>query len=120
VAWLGEGRWFNPLNNEVEVVNGVYCECWDCTYAIPYDQLVDGGVFYTKSEYRSHLKDKRRAYFARRAAKDGMARTKEKTEAEAVWEGRPVPTFFDINGDWIDPNLASDRYAHSMYLKRML
>jgi hypothetical protein len=49
-----------------------------------------------------------------------MARTKEKTEAEAVWEGRPVPTFFDINGDWIDPNLASDRYAHSMYLKRML
>jgi hypothetical protein len=68
---------------------------------IPTDQLVDGGVFFTKSEFRSHQKDKRRAYFARRAAKDGMARTKEKRRAEAVWEGRPVPTFFDIkNGKW--------------------
>ncbi len=120
MAWLGEGRWFNPLNNEVEVVNGVYCSCWDCTYAIPYDQLVDGGVFYTKSEYRSHLKDKRRAYFARRATKDGMARTKEKTEAELVWEGQPVPTFFDINGDWLDPNSTNDQYLHSLYFRRML
>jgi hypothetical protein len=119
VAWLGEGRWFNPLNNEVEVVNGVYCGCWDCTYAIPHDQLVDGGVFYTKSEYRSHLKDKRRAYFARQATKDGMARTKEKTEAELVWEGQPVPTFFDINGDWLSPDIPNDRYLHSRYFRRM-
>lgn len=119
MAWLGEGRWFNPLNNEVEVVNGIYCGCWDCTYAIPHDQLVDGGVFYTKSEYRSHLKDKRRAYFARQATKDGMARTKEKTEAVVVWEGHSVPTFFDINGDWLDPNSTNDQYLHSLYFRRM-
>ena len=74
---------------------------------IPGDQLVDGGVFFTKSEFRSHQKEKRRAYFARQVTKDGKARTKEKRRAEAVWEGRPVPTFFDINGDWIDPNIAS-------------
>ncbi len=74
---------------------------------IPHDQLVDGAVFFTKSEYRSHLQDKRRAYFARKsfqAAKDGMARTKEKREAQLVWEGQPCrPTFFDIiNGTWTE------------------
>ena len=105
MAWIGEGVWFNQLNNEVEAVNGVYCDCWDCTFAVPYDQLIDGGVFFTKSEYREHRKTRRRSYFDRKkskqAAKDGMARTKEITEAEAVWEGRPVPTFFDIkNGKW--------------------
>ncbi len=122
MAWSGEGIWFNPISNEVELVNGVYCGCWDCTYAIPHDQLVDGGVFYTKSEYRSHLKDKRRAYFARQtlqATKNGMARTKEKTETEAVWEGRPVPTFFDINGDWLSPDEPNDQYLHSLYFRRM-
>ena len=120
MAWLGEGKWFNPLNNEVEMVNGVYCDCWDCTFAVPHDQLVDGGVFFTKSEYRSHKEDKRRAYFARRATKDGMARTKEKRETEAVWEGRPVPTFFDIKaGEWNhyeDPVHKFDRlFGHKPY-----
>lgn len=107
MAWSGEGVWFNQYTNEVEVVNGVYCDCWDCTFMIPYDQLIDGGVFYTKSEYKEHKEKRRRAYFDRkellRAAKDGMARTKEKTEMEAIWEGRPIPTFFDINaGVWRD------------------
>jgi hypothetical protein len=104
VAWQGDGIWFNPFSNKIEMVNGVYCACWDCTYMIPQDQLIDGGVFYTKSEYREHNRTRRRAYFARRshqATKDGMARTKEITEAELVWEGQPVPTFFDIiNGKW--------------------
>lgn len=106
MAWIGEGIWFNPISKNVEVVNGVYCNCWDCTFAVPHDQLVDGGVFFTKSEYREHKETRRRAYFARKeskATKDGMARTKEKTEAEAVWEGRPVPTFFDIKyGKWVN------------------
>ena len=106
VAWSGEGIWFNPFSKKVEAINGVYCSCWDCTYMVPADQLVDGGVFYTKSEYRSHRAERRRSYFDRKAlqaTKDGMARTKEITEAEAVWEGRPVPTFFDIKtGTWED------------------
>ena len=105
MAWIGEGVWFNQFNNEVETVNGVYCDCWDCTFAVPRDQLIDGGVFFTKSEYREHMKTRRRSYFDRKkskqATKDGMARTKEITEAELVWEGQPVPTFFDIkNGKW--------------------
>lgn len=106
MAWIGEGIWFNPISKNVESINGVYCNCWDCTYAVPHDQLVDGGVFFTKSEYREHKETRRRAYFARqdlKRTKDGMARTKEKTEAEAVWEGRPVPTFFDIKyGKWVN------------------
>jgi hypothetical protein len=79
---------------------------------IPRDQLVDGGVFFTKSEYVSHQKDKRRAYFARRAAKDGMARTKERRRAEAVWEGRPVPTYFDIErGVWVPEESVSHQFT---------
>jgi len=97
--------WFNPISKYAEKVNGVYCDCWDCTFAVPHDQLVDGGVFFTKSEYREHNKARRLAFFARKkskqAAKDGMARTKETTEAELVWEGQPVPTYFDIkHGKW--------------------
>ncbi len=106
MAWVGEGVWFNRDSAKLEAVNGVYCDCWDCTYAVPHDQLIDGGVFFTKSEYREHKETRRRAYFARKlaqATKDGMARTKEITEAEAVWEGRSVPTFFDIKyGKWIN------------------
>ena len=68
------------------------------------DTRFPGSIFMTKLEYKEHQKERRRAYFARKqnaATKDGMARTKEITEAEAVWEGRPVPTFFDIkNGKW--------------------
>ena len=60
----------------------------------------------TKLEYKEHQNERRRSYFDRKqnaATKDGKARTKEITEAEAVWEGRPVPTFFDIkNGKWIN------------------
>ncbi len=104
MAWIGEGVWFNPISKKIESINGVYCSCWDCTYAVPRDQLIDGGVFFTKSEYREHQKTRRRAYFDRKqlqAAKDGMARTKEITEAALVWEGQPVPTFFDIkSGVW--------------------
>ena len=60
----------------------------------------------TKLEYKEHQNERRRSYFDRKqnaAAKDGMARTKEKTEAELVWEGQPVPTFFDIKyGKWVN------------------
>ena len=104
MAWSGEGIWFNQISGEAELVNGVYCDCWDCTFMIPHDQLIDGGVFFTKSEYRKHKAERRRAYFDRKkskATKDGMARTKETTEREAIWEGRPLPTFFDIiRGVW--------------------
>ena len=100
MAWSGEGVWFNQYTNEVEVVNGVYCDCWDCTFMIPTDQLIDGGVFFTKSEYNDHKEKRRRAYFDRkellRAAKDGMARTKEQTEMEAIYFLSVAQKLFDI------------------------
>ncbi len=123
MAYLGEGEWFNPISGLFETVNGVWCECYECkresscNWAGP-----EKDVFYTKKEYEEHLQERRRAYFARqkdKATKNGMARTKEKTEAELVWEGQPVPTFFDINGDWLSPDIPSDRYLHSRYFRRM-
>lgn len=105
MAYLGEGDWINPITGEYETVNGVWCTCYECKFELDgITENWDGGTFYTKKQYAEHQKERRRAYLARKkeqATKDGMARTKERTEAEAVWEGRPVPTFFDIkNGTW--------------------
>ncbi len=131
MARLAEIYWFNPVSGEDELVNGVICNCYECAHdpyaehwTEKYDNVPDGWYLsFTKSEYRLHQEERQKAYFAWKrlqAAKDGMARTKEKTEAEAVWEGRPVPTFFDINGDWVSPGQPSDRYLHSLYFRRML
>ncbi len=106
MAYLGEGEWYNPLTNQMEIVNGVWCECYECKRESSYNWAgPEKPIFFTKKQYREHKQERRRAYFARldlKRQKDGMARTKEKTEAAAVWEGRPVPTFFDIKyGKWI-------------------
>ncbi len=105
MAYLGEGEWFNPFTQQIEMINGVWCECYECKRESSCNWSgPEADIFYTKKEYREHKQERRRAYFARldlKRTKDGMARTKEITEAEAVWEGRPVPTFFDIKaGKW--------------------
>ncbi|AXF52767.1 MAG: hypothetical protein [Circular genetic element sp.] len=68
------------------------------------DTRFPGSIFMTKREYKEHQNERRRSYFDRKqnaVAKDGKARTKEITEAALVWEGQPVPTFFDIKeGSW--------------------
>ncbi len=107
--------WLNPISGVVEEVNGVLCGCYECKnnphagfYVSKFsDNSADGWhVPFTKMEYKRHQDDRRRSYFDRKqnaATKDGMACTKEKTEAELVWEGQPVPTFFDIKyGKWIN------------------
>ena len=131
MAVSAEIEWFNPVNGVVELVNGVLCGCYECSrdeYAERYVQKFTPGIPdgwylpFTKNEYKRHQDDRRRAHYARKqnaATKDGMARTKEITEAEAVWEGRPVPTFFDINGDWLSPDQPNDQYLHSLYFRRM-
>ena len=131
MAVSAEIEWFNPVNGVVELVNGVLCSCYECrndSYAERYVQKFTSGIPdgwylpFTKNEYKRHLDHRRRSYWDRKqnaATKDGMARTKEKTEAALVWEGQPVPTFFDINGDWLDPNSTNDQYLHSLYFRRM-
>ncbi len=125
MAVSAEIEWFNPVNGVVELVNGVLCSCYECRndpyaegYVQKYTPTIPDGWYlpFTKNEYKRHQDDRRRSYFDRKqkaATKDGMARTKEITEAEAVWEGRPVPTFFDIKtGKWIsyeDPVHEFDR-----------
>ncbi len=107
MAVVGEGPWTNPFTGIEETITGVYCSCYDCNnYSFTMDTRFPGSIFMTKLEYKEHQNERRRSYFDRKqnaATKDGMARTKEKTEAEAVWEGRPVPTFFDIKyGKWVN------------------
>ena len=132
MAVSAEIEWFNPVNGDVELVNGVLCNCYECKndlhaelYVQKFTPTIPDGwyVSFTKNAYKRHQDDRRRAYYARKqnaATKDGMARTKENSEAEAVWEGRPVPTFFDINGDWLSPDEPNDQYLHSRYFRRML
>ena len=105
VAEVGEGWWTNPISGIEELITGVYCNCYECIQdSYTMDTRTPGWIFRTKREYQSHQRQRRREYFERKAlaaAEDGKARTKEITEAEAVWEGRPVPTFFDIKrGVW--------------------
>ena len=124
VAVSAEIEWFNPVNGVVELVNGVLCSCYECRndpYAERYVQKFTPGIPdgwylpFTKNEYKRHQDDRRRAYFARKkeqAAKDGMARTKEITERKAVWEGRPLPTFFDIErGVWVPEESTSHQFT---------
>ena len=116
VAYLGEGEWINPITGEFETVNGVWCTCYECKFELDgITENWDGGTFYTKKQYAKHQKERRRAYFARKkeqAAKDGMARTKEITERMAVWEGRPLPTYFDIErGVWIAEESVSHQFT---------
>lgn len=107
MAVVGEGPWTNSITGIEETITGVYCSCYDCdNYSYTMDTRFPGSIFMTKLEYASHSNERRRSYLDRKlaaATKDGMARTKERSEAEAVWEGRPVPTFFDIkDGKWVN------------------
>ena len=99
MAWIGEGVWFNQFSNEVETVNGVYCDCWDCTYAVPHDQLIDGGVFFTKSEYREHQKTRRRAYFDRKRSKQAVKDGKEHVEDDTESDRAAVETHEGLTSD---------------------
>lgn len=111
MAETGEGLWFNPVSGEQELVNGVYCSCYDCKI----DAEICGGytswrgsMFFTKHEFREHQKERRAAYFARRSESDMKVRTKLRTRetgSVAVAGGTAaatVPTYFDIrHGEWM-------------------
>ncbi len=108
MAEVGEGPWFNKLTGEYETVTGVWCSCYECRMCCDgFTENWEGATFYTKKQYRVHQNERRQSYLdwkRQKATKDGKARTKEKREAQLVWEGQPCrPTFFDIiNGTWTE------------------
>jgi len=102
VAYPEEGEWFNPISNQFEIVSGVRCHCYECSY-IPGCSLSGDnseGMFFSKSEYRRHKWERLQSYneyTIRKAELKSLAHTKE-TEA-LPGHGRPgnVTTRFNLH-----------------------
>ena len=114
MAWIDYGEWFNPYSEQTEIVEGVWCECYECKRETSCNWAgPEKPVFFTKNEYRIHKKERRQAYEAWinektiREAELKAACTKE-TEASAG-HGRPagVTTLFDLDtGNMVpDPSI---------------
>jgi hypothetical protein len=102
VAYPEEGEWFNPINNRFEVISGVRCHCYECSYVPGISLSGDNpdGIFFSKSEYRQHKWERLQSYNKykiRKQADTLRAHTKE-TEALAG-HGRPasVTTRFNLH-----------------------
>jgi len=98
VAYIGEGDWFNPYTEQLETVEGVWCECYECKSDVHNQHEVD--VFYTKAEFRVHQNERQKSYneyTIRQAELKSIARPKE-TEA-LPGHGRPgnVTTQFNLH-----------------------
>ena len=98
MAYIGEGLWFNPFTEQLETVEGVWCECYECKSDVHNQHEVD--VFYTKAEFRVHQNERRKSYNEyniRKAELQERAHTKETEALEG--HGRPssVTTRFDLN-----------------------
>ncbi len=98
MAYIGEGLWFNPFTEQLETVEGVWCECYECKSDVHNQHEVD--VFYTKAEFRVHQNERRKSYNEyniRKAELQERAHTKETEALEG--HGRPssVTTRFDLS-----------------------
>ncbi len=88
MAYIGEGDWFNPYTDQLETVEGVWCECYECKSDVHNQHEVD--VFYTKAEFRVHLNERQKSYneyTIRKQADTLRAHTKETEALEG--HGRP-------------------------------
>jgi len=98
VAYIGEGDWFNPFTEQLETVEGVWCECYECKSDVHNQHEVD--VFYTKAEFRVHQNERLKSYneyTIRKQADTLRAHTKETEALEG--HGRPssVTTRFNLH-----------------------
>lgn len=107
MAVIGEGLWYNPVSGMDEIVNGVYCSCYDCVrdseiYANNVHQH-RGSWFFTKQEYKAHRRERLKAYIKfEKDLADKKVRTKLRTrETDAadglVEQSSKAPTYFDIS-----------------------
>ena len=101
MAYPEEGEWFNPINNRFEVISGVRCHCYECSY-IPGCSLSGDnpeGMFFSKSEYRQHKWERLQSYneYIIRKQELKSAHTKE-TEAPGEHGRSPgVTTQFNLH-----------------------
>ena len=98
MAYIGEGDWFNPFTEQLETVEGVWCECYECKSDVHNQHEVD--VFYTKAEFRVHQNERHKSYneyTIRQAELKSIARPKETEALEG--HGRPssVTTRFNLH-----------------------
>ncbi len=98
MAYIGEGDWFNPFTEQLEIVEGIWCECYECKSDVHNQHEVD--VFYTKAEFRVHQNERQKSYneyTIRQAELKSIARPKETEALEG--HGRPssVTTRFDLH-----------------------
>jgi hypothetical protein len=104
MAEVAEVEWYNPVSLKYEWVTGVFCSCYQCKNdAIVAGGITaaEGGLYYTKAEYRRHQDERRQSYYDWLENKDSNEELKSAhpRETEALeGHGRPssVPTFFDV------------------------
>jgi len=118
VAYIDYGDWYNPISNQFETVEGVWCNCYDCRYDCENAggrAFAHGHIFHSKYEYRRHQDERRLAYEAReykkiirKQADTLRGRTKETEASEG--HGRPsgVTTLFDLDTGNMVPDPAID------------
>jgi hypothetical protein len=98
VAYIGEGDWFNPFTEQLEIVEGVWCECYECKSDVHNQHEVD--VFYTKAEFRVHQNERQKSYneyTIRKQADTLRAHTKETEALEEHGRSSSVTTRFDLH-----------------------
>lgn len=105
--------WRNPVSLEYEEINGVLCNCYECShsefaenYGNPYvtPPVPDGWYLpFTKNEYKEHRRERYEAYIAWKALQaDTQVRTKLRTretdgaDDQVELTSKP-PTYFDIS-----------------------
>ena len=104
MAYIGEGDWFNPFTEQLETVEGVWCECYECKSDVHNQHEVD--VFYTKAEFRVHQNERQKSYneyITRKAETSNRhgelkaAHTKETEALEEHGRSSSVPTRFNLH-----------------------
>ena len=98
MAYIGEGDWFNPFTEQLEIVEGVWCECYECRSDVHNQHEVD--VFYTKAEFRVHQNERQKSYneyTIRKQADTLRAHTKETEALEEHGRSSSVTTRFDLH-----------------------
>ena len=113
MAYIDYGPWINPITGSTEIVEGVWCQCYECK-RISSDNWsgYEQNIFYTKTEYRIHQDERRNAYNAYiedKISREELKSARPKETGASSGHGRPdgVTTLFDLEtGNMVpDPSI---------------
>ncbi len=114
MAYIDYGDWYNPISEQTEIVEGVWCECYECKRETSCNWAgPEKPVFFTKIEYRRHRDERLQAYFDWKNKKyiqeaELKAACTKETEAPGEHGRSPgVATLFDLEtGNMVpDPSI---------------